>query len=106
MSRNEADVVFVAAAPGDPGDHLAANDDGARRVGVSHPGVGDLGVPHELPGPRVQGDDVRVVRGAEDLVGVDGDVSLNASSFVASAGAGGASGRYSQIRSPVAASSA
>ena len=86
VAGDEADVVLVAAASGDPRNHLAAHDDRAGRVFVAQLRIGDRRVPDQLPGPRVEGDDVRVVGRAEDLVAEDRDVSLNAASRIAAAG--------------------
>src|SRR6516164_9974005 len=78
MPGDEANILLVAAATADPRDNLAADRDWARGVLVTELRIGNSRVPHELARPRVQSDDVGVARGAEDLVFVDGDVSLNA----------------------------
>jgi hypothetical protein len=125
MTGDEADVVFIAAASRDSGDHLAADDDRAGGVLVTQLRIGDRRVPRQLARPRVQGDDVRVVGGAKDAVSEDRDVSLDPSAGIAApgrplreagdlglaaagtragAGVSFSSGRYSQIKSPVAAS--
>src|SRR5439155_5316963 len=82
MPADEADVFLVAAASRDSSDHFAANDDRAGRVFVSQLRIGNLGVPYELSCPRIDSDDMRVIRRSEDLVSIDGDVSLDASTFV------------------------
>src|SRR4249920_1927538 len=82
MAGDEADVLLVASASRDPRNHLAPNDDGAGRVFVPQLRVSDLRIPSELSSPRVHGDNVRVVCGGEDLVSVDGDVSLDAAPLI------------------------
>src|SRR5207249_11538081 len=87
-SGDEADVFLVAAATRDSGEHLPTNDDRTGRVFVSQLRIGNPGIPNEFTGARVHCDHMCVIRGSEDLVCINGDVSLNASSFVA-APAGG-----------------
>src|SRR5207244_1311752 len=43
--------------------------------------IGDLGIPRELPGPRIDCHDVRIARCREKLVAVNGDVPLNAAAI-------------------------
>src|SRR6185436_2460396 len=85
MAGDEADVFLVTGASRDPGDHLAANDDGTGRVFVPQLRIGHGRIPRELPRPRVNGDDVRVVGRGEDLVSVDGDVSLDTAPLITTA---------------------
>ena len=73
MGRDEAGAVLVALAAGHAGDDLPVDDDRTARVAVAEPVVGHGVVPDHLAGPRVEGDDVGVVRVQEDLVFVDGD---------------------------------
>ena len=63
-------------------DDLAVHDGRPRRLRHPLAVVGPLGLPHELAGAGVEGDDEGVVGGEEDLVAVDRDVA------VAVAGAG------------------
>ena len=86
MAGDEADVVLVSGAPGHPRDHLAADDDGARRGLVAQLLVGHGHVPHQPARARVQRDEVGVVGRAEDQVAVDRHVALDAAPGVAARG--------------------
>ena len=57
--------------------HLAVGDDGARGlVGGMHPVVEDLGLPHQLAGLRVEGEDVVVAARVDDQLAPDRDVAV------------------------------
>jgi hypothetical protein len=94
VTGDEADIILIARATGDSGNHLATDDDRSGCVAVTQPGIGDGRVPHALPGSRIDGDDVGVVGGSENLVAEDGDVSLNPPAGIA----GGCGGR--SLRKP------
>src|SRR5262249_28455325 len=61
--------------------HLPANDDWSRCVFVTQLRIRDLGIPYELPSPRIQSHDARVPGRRKDFVAKDCDVSLNASAI-------------------------
>src|SRR5207342_30029 len=65
---NEADVLLVARASRNAGDHLASNDDGAGAVLVAKLAVSGLHIPHNFAGPGIQRDQMRIARRAEDFV--------------------------------------
>ena len=58
ISVEEAADAELAA--GDPGDHLVLDDERRRRLAVARPVIGNLRVPLQVAGPRVDAHEVRV----------------------------------------------
>src|SRR5437867_8503908 len=81
MPGNKADIVLIARASSDSGDHFASNNYWARCVLVAELRIGDFGIPHKRSCSCVQSNDVRVTGCRENFVAVNRDVSLNAPSI-------------------------
>src|SRR4029453_17282674 len=72
VSGDEANVVLVAGAPGDAGDGPPFRDDRTARIRVSDLAIGDLMLPYDLAGSRVERQQPCVGDGDVDLVSVNG----------------------------------
>src|SRR5205823_3560869 len=83
VSRDEADVLFIARTSGYPGNHFSAHDDGAGSISIPQRRVGNLGVPNEVARSRVNRNDVGIVGGRENPVAKDREISLRASGWIA-----------------------
>ena len=73
MAGDEASGLRETAAPGDTADDHAVRDRRSGRVAETLRLVGLLRLPHEITGPRIDGDHRQVGRGHEDLVLVERD---------------------------------
>ena len=103
VGADEAALLAIAIAALQPLDRpCRAIDDRPARVGEALGAIGDDGVPDHLAGARVERDQPRVGGREEHLVAVDRDVAHRAEADRAWSGPTW----FSQIRSPVAASSA
>ena len=81
VTGDEAHIILVPFAPGDAGDDLAVDDDGAGRVLVAEGGIRHLCVPRDLAGSRVERDEMCAARRSEDFVAEDRDVLLGAAAL-------------------------
>ena len=77
VGDDDAGVGAAARRATPPRDDLAAGDDGPRALqGGMRLVVEDPGLPRQLAGRRVEGEDEAVGAGVDDAVGVDGEVAV------------------------------